>query len=58
MKNVTYTTSGVTIFVFKCQNLRPSNSLVRDITNLEILLYRLHFSEVLIRKFIIKSFVG
>ena len=29
MKNVTYTTSFVTIFVFKCQYLWPSNSLVR-----------------------------
>ena len=29
MKNVTYTTSEVTIFVFKCQYLWPSNNLVR-----------------------------
>ena len=29
MKNVTYTTLGVTIFVFKCRYLWPSNSLLR-----------------------------
>ena len=29
MKNVTYTTSGVTILVFKYQYLWPSNSLLR-----------------------------
>ena len=29
MKNVKYTTSGVTIFVFKCHYLWPSNSLFR-----------------------------
>ena len=29
MKNVTYTTSVVTIFVFECQYLWPSNDLVR-----------------------------
>ena len=29
MKNVTYTTSGVTVFIFKYQYLWPSNSLVR-----------------------------
>ena len=45
MKNVTYTTSEVTIFVFK-------------LTNFEILPYLLHFSEVLKRMLIIKHFVG
>ena len=29
MKKVAYTTSGVTIFVFKCHYLWPSNSLFR-----------------------------
>ena len=48
MKNVTYTTSGLTIF----QYLGPSNLVIliaylEDITNLEILPDILHFSEVL-----------
>ena len=39
--------------------LCPSNSLLReDITNLEILPYLLHFSEVLKRMFIIEYCVG
>ena len=55
-KNVTYTTSGVTIFVFKCHYLWPSNIYLENITNLEILPYLLHFSEVLKRILIIKYF--
>ena len=51
MKNVTYTTSGVTIFVCKCQYLWPSNSLVRRYNQFG------NLSEVLKRKLIIKSFV-
>ena len=47
MKNVTNTTSRVTIFVFKCQYLGPVIAYLEDITNLEILPYILHFSEVL-----------
>ena len=43
------------LFIFKCQYLRPN---LEDITNLEILPYLLHFSEVLKRKLSIKSFVG
>ena len=58
MKSVTYTTSGVTIFVFKCHYLWLSNSLFRNITNLEILPYLLLFSEVLNRILIIKYVVG
>ena len=50
MKNVTYTTYGVTIFVFNGLYRWPSNSLLRTyITNLETLPYLLHFSEVLKR---------
>ena len=49
---------GVTIFVFKCHYLWPSNSYLENITNLEILPYLLHFSEVLKRILIIKYFVG
>ena len=45
---------GVTIFVFKC----PVITYLEDITNLEILPYLLHFSEVLKRMLIIKYFVG
>ena len=58
MKNVTYTTSGVTKFVFKCHYLWPSIAYLENITNLEILPYLLHFSEVLKRILIIKYFVG
>ena len=58
MKTVSYTTSGVTIFIFKCQYMWPSNSLLRKYNQLEILPYLLHFSEVLKRKLIIKLFVG
>ena len=54
MKNVTYTTSVVSIFVLKCQYLWPSKAYLEDITNLDILLYLLHFSEVLKRMSIIK----
>ena len=49
---------GVTIFVFKCHYLWPSNSSLENITNLEILPDLLHFSEVLKRILIIKYFVG
>ena len=49
---------GVTIFVFKCQYLWSSKSYLENITNLEILPYLLHFSEVLKRISIIKYFVG
>ena len=58
MKNVAYTTLGVTIFVFKCQYLWPSNSLVRRYNQFGNPTYLLHFSEVLKRKLIIKYFVG
>ena len=58
MKNVTYTTLGVTIFVFKCQYCGPVIAYLENITNLEILPYLLHFSEVLKRILIIKYSVG
>ena len=58
MKKVTYTTSGVTIFVCKCQYLWPSNSLIRRYNQFGNLNNVLHFSEVLKRNLIIKSFVG
>ena len=58
MKKVTYTTSGVTIFVFKCQYLWPSNSLVRKYNQFGNLTLSFAFAEVFKRKFIIKYFVG
>ena len=53
MTNVTFTTSGVTIFVFK-----GLIAYLEDKSNLEILLYLLRLSDVLRRKLIIKYFVG
>ena len=60
MKNVTYTTLGMTIFIFNglYNFMWSSNTLLRDITNLETLPYLLHFSEDLKRMLIIKYFVG
>ena len=49
---------GVTIFVFKGLYLCQVIAYLEDITNLEILPYLLHFSEVLKRMVIIKYFVG
>ena len=49
---------GVTIFVFKCHYMWPSNGLFRKYNHLEILPYLLHFYEVLKRILIIKYFVG
>ena len=57
MKNVTYTSLGLTIFVLNVNICGPLANL-ENITNLEILPYLLHFSEVLKRMFIIKYFVG
>ena len=54
MKNITNTTSGMTIFDFKCQYLCPVIALLANIYNLEILPYLVHFSEVLKRILIIK----
>ena len=52
MKNVMYTTSGVTIFVFSNVNIcGPVTAYLENINNLEILPYLLHFSEVLKRIF-------
>ena len=58
MKNVTYTTSGVTIFVFKCQYMWPTNSLLRKYNQFGNLAINLHISEVLKRILISKYFVG
>ena len=49
---------GVTIFVFNVNICGPVTAGLENITNLEILPYLLHFSEVLKRIFIIKFFVG
>ena len=49
---------GVTTFVFKCQYLWPSNSLLRKYNQFGNLTLSLHFSEVLKRISIIKYFVG
>ena len=58
IKIVTFTTSGVTIFVSKVYICGPVIAYLEDITNLEILPYLLHYSEVLKRMLIIKCFVG
>ena len=47
----------MTIFVFKCHYLWPNIAHLENITNLEILPYLLHFSEVIIRILIIKYFI-
>ena len=47
MKNVTYTTRGVPIFVSTVYICGPVIAYLEDITNLEILPHLLHFSEVL-----------
>ena len=48
MKNVTYVTPGVTVLVFSKVHIRSAViAYFDDITNLEILPYLLHFSEVL-----------
>ena len=57
-ENVTYTTSGVTIFVSNVIICGTVIAYLGNITNLEILPYLLHFSEVLKRILIIKYFVG
>ena len=57
-KNVTYTTSGVTILFSNVIICGPVIAYLENITNLEILPYLLHFSEVLKRILIIKYFVG
>ena len=57
MKNVTYTTMGW-LYLFSNVNICGSViAYLENITNLEILPYLLHFSEVLKRKLIIKYFV-
>ena len=58
MKNVTYTTSGLTIFFSNVNICGPVIAYLENITNLGILPYLLHFSEVLKRIFTIKYFVG
>ena len=47
MKNRNIHYKGGDYICFKCQYLWPGNSLLKNITNLEILPYLLHFSEVL-----------
>ena len=49
---------GVTIFVLNVIICGPVIAYLENITNLEILPYLLHFSEVLKRILIIKYFVG
>ena len=58
MKNVTYTTWGVTIFISTVCICGPVIAFLEYITNFEIVPYLLHFSEVLKRILIIKYFVG
>ena len=55
MKNCNIHYIGVTINVNICG---PVIADLEDITNIEILRYLLHFSEVLKRMLIIKYFVG
>ena len=57
MKNVTYT-SGGDYLISNVNICGPVIANLEDITNLEILPYLLHFSEVLKRMLIIKYFVG
>ena len=49
---------GVTLFVFKCHYLWPSNSLFRKYNQFGNLTLSFAFSEVLKRILIIKYFVG
>ena len=58
MINVTYTTLGVTIFILIVNICGPVIAYLENITILGFLSHLLHFSEVLIRMFIIKYFVG
>ena len=48
MKNVTFAKPGATIFIFKIHVYSAVIAYLDDITNLEILPYILHFSEVMI----------
>ena len=57
-KNVTYTTSGLTIFVFKSHYLWPSNSLFRKYNQFGNLTLSFALFEVLKRILIIKYVVG
>ena len=56
-KNITVTTSGVTIFVFKCHYMWPCNSSFRKSNRFGNLTLPLHFIEVLKIILIIKYFV-
>ena len=58
MKNVTYNTSGVTTFVFKCQYLWPSNSLLRKYNQLGNLTSSFALFLKSSKMLIIKYFVG
>ena len=59
MKKRNIRTSGVTIFVFKCQYMWSSNSLLRKYNQFgNPTLSFAHFSEVFKRILIIKYFVG
>ena len=58
MKNVTYTTPGVPIFVFNSLYLWPSNSSLRKYNQFGNPTSTFRFSEVLKRMLIIKDFVG
>ena len=56
-KNVTYITSEVTLFVFKCQYLWPNNRLLRKYNQFGNLTLSIALSEVL-KRMLIKYFVG